>query len=143
MHHAALAHRAGFTTLRRTVPDGSFGQDRTPIADAIANGSSVNFGGVGIGIGGERVRCWALDDFQLRNVSLLKIDAVWSADCVAQPCPRLMVSLALIRTSARGLAFSWHHMAECRGSRASLIMTDVDEAGVACAPASMHSHVVR
>ena len=36
----------------------------------------MNFGGVGIGADGERVRCWALDDFQLRNVSLLKIDAV-------------------------------------------------------------------
>lgn len=40
----ALAHRAGFTTLRRTVPDGSSGVDRTPIADAIANGTSVHLG---------------------------------------------------------------------------------------------------
>ena len=76
MHHAALAHKAGFTTLRSTVPDGSDGENVTTIADAIRNGSRVNFGGVGIGTGGEVVRCWALDDFQLKNISLLKIDAV-------------------------------------------------------------------
>ena len=76
MHHAALAHKAGFTTLRSTVPDGSHGENHTSIAEAIKSGTRVNFGGVGIGTGGEAVRCWALDDFQLRNVSLIKIDAV-------------------------------------------------------------------
>ena len=76
VHHAALAHKAGFTTLSRTVSDGAIGEDGQSIADATAIGSRVNYGGVGIGSDGERVRCLALDDFQLRNVSLLKIDAV-------------------------------------------------------------------
>ena len=62
------------------MPDGSSGENHTSIAEAIRNGTRVNFGGVGIGIGGERVRCWALDDFQLRNISLLKIDAVSSGN---------------------------------------------------------------
>ena len=58
------------------MPDGSDDENHMSIAEAIKNGTRVNFGGVGIGTGGEVVRCWALDDFQLRNVSLLKIDAV-------------------------------------------------------------------
>ena len=98
VHHAALAHRAGFTTLRRTVPDGSLGEDRTAIADAIANGTTVNFGGVGIGAGGERVRCWALDDFRLGNVSLLKIDAARAA---------VRRSLICVPPGSRGSGSPW------------------------------------
>ena len=129
MHHAALAHRAGFTTLRRTVPDGSFGQDQKPLAEAIANGTRVNFGGVGIGAGGERVRCWALDDFQLTNVSLLKIDAVWSSD---RPTSELRCCWRLLA----GLQ-AWHShvtlQAMSVGSCARLIMADANGAGLDCA----------
>ena len=46
------------------------------LAEAAARGTAVNHGGVAVGAGGEGVPCWAVDDFGLANVSLLKIDAV-------------------------------------------------------------------
>lgn len=46
------------------------------LSDATARGTAVNYGGVAVGGGGEAVPCWALDDFGLKDVSLLKIDAV-------------------------------------------------------------------
>ncbi len=71
-----LAHAAGMTSLQRMVPDSSAGFGEASLRQAAAQGSTVNFGGVGVGSGGEAVPCWALDDFALVNVSLLKIDAV-------------------------------------------------------------------
>ena len=76
VHHAALAHERGRTTLQRRVPDGSDGAFDQPLKESTENGSRINFGGVAIGTGGEDVPVFMLDEFNIRNVSLLKIDAV-------------------------------------------------------------------
>ena len=44
--------------------------------ESILNRSRINFGGVAIGTGGEEVPVFPLDEFNIRNVSLMKIDAV-------------------------------------------------------------------
>lgn len=120
------------------MPDGSFGQDLKPLADAIANGTRVNFGGVGIGVGGERVRCWALDDFQLRNVSLLKIDAVCSADII-YPYLQLQLDVGLHPHRLAGLA-TLHVTAGLNASdHAGLIKADADETGLRCMSVCPHA----
>jgi len=67
-------------TLQRLVPDSSAGAGEVTLREATAQGTAVNYGGVAVGVGGEAVPCWALDDFGLTEVTLLKIDAARSLD---------------------------------------------------------------
>ena len=73
-----MAHAAGMATLQGLVPDSSVGAGEATLREATARGTAVNYGGVAVGVGGEAVPCWALDDFGLTNVTLLKINAVRS-----------------------------------------------------------------
>lgn len=71
LHNAAALWYTGAATMHGTFQDGS-----TP-GKSVAEGGRGNYGGLALGVGGERVRCFKLDDLagSVRDVGFVHSDA--------------------------------------------------------------------
>jgi FkbM family methyltransferase len=70
--NAALSFAPGEISMSAKVPDGS--SAGVSIEEAESAHALVNYGGMSMGVGGEKARAVTLDSFSLSDVSLIKVD---------------------------------------------------------------------
>lgn len=72
LFNCAVGHKLGSLTMEKGVPDGD-AVNKT-FEEALKAGGEINYGGRGLGPGGEKVPIITLDLLNLKNISFIKVD---------------------------------------------------------------------